>query len=237
MELVFLDTETTGNDPVRDRLCQVSYKAPAGIRTGYFKPPLLVSTKAMSITHITNRMLADKPPFSGSALAEELAKLLRDGVMVAHNAAFDAAMLGNEGVAVPRMICTLKLVRHLDADGAIPEYKLQYLRYHYDLEVSAGSAHDAEADVLVLEALFGRLRAELEAQEGISGDAAVARMIEITGNPVLCRKFTFGKYSGAKVEDVARTDPGYLEWLLAQKLANEVRDEDWIHTLQHYLGR
>src|SRR3989344_2834879 len=58
-ELIFLDTETTGNDILKDRLCQVCYKTSDGIYSGYFKPPIPVSIKAMSITNITNKMLED----------------------------------------------------------------------------------------------------------------------------------------------------------------------------------
>ena len=39
------------------------------------------------------------------------------------------------------------------------------------------------------------------------------------------------------LEDVAKTDQGYLEWLLAQKLNGDGPDEDWIYTLKHYLGK
>ena len=92
-DLIFLDTETTGNEVGKDRLVQVCYEASGEIKNEYFKPPLPMSVKAMSVTHITNKMLEDKPPFEGSEMKAELELLLREGVMVAHNAAFDIAML------------------------------------------------------------------------------------------------------------------------------------------------
>jgi hypothetical protein len=39
------------------------------------------------------------------------------------------------------------------------------------------------------------------------------------------------------VEEVLVTDRGYLEWLLAQKLAGDQIDEDWIYTLKYYLQK
>ena len=62
-------------------------------------------------------------------------------------------------------------------------------------------------------------------------------MIEISSHPSLLRTFNFGKHLGKKIEDVAKVDRGYLEWLLAQKEASDQIDEDWIYTLKHYLGK
>src|SRR4051812_21216571 len=106
--LIFLDTETTGNEAAKDRLFQVCYETNEGIKNCFFKPPLPISIKAMSITHVTNKMIADKETFKGSKTAEELQKLLiNDGVLVAHNAKFDISMLESEGIKVPKYICTL----------------------------------------------------------------------------------------------------------------------------------
>jgi hypothetical protein len=50
--------------------------------------------------------------------------------------------------------------------------------------------------------------------------------------------FNFGKYNGKTVADVARSDPGYLEWMLNQKeQANSDTEEDWIYTLKYHLGK
>ncbi|MFA6158052.1 MAG: exonuclease domain-containing protein [Candidatus Paceibacterota bacterium] len=236
MKLIFLDTESTGIDPAKDRLCQVCYRTDAdGTRVEYFKPPVPISIEAMSITHITNKMVSDKPAFMGSGMQNDLSALLAEGVLVAHNAKFDKTMLELEGLKVPRFICTLRLARHLDAEGVIPKYNLQYLRYYLDLDV-AGSAHDAEGDVNVLYAVYQRLFAKVRAQEA-SDEAAIAKMIDISGKPSLFRTFNFGKHMGKRLEDVAKTDRNYLEWLLGQKLASGEDDEDWIYTLKFYLGK
>jgi len=232
-ELIFLDTETTGNDVTTDRLCQVCYKTSKGIRTEYFKPPLPIGVKSMSITHITNKMVDDKPTFAGSDMKKELEELLVDGVLIAHNAKFDIAMLNAEGVEVPRHICTLRVARYLDEKGVVPEYNLQFLRYYLDLEV-AGNPHDAEGDVNVLCAVFERLCAKVM-EGGCDRDAAVEKMIEISSKPSLYRIFNFGKHMGKTLDEVVATDKGYLEWLHKQKIADGGTDEDWIFTLKYYL--
>lgn len=235
-QLIFLDTEATGNEPKKDRLCQVCYKTGGEVRVEYFKPPVPISVKAMSITHITNQMVADKPAFAGSPMSVELQKLLNNGILVAHSAVFDIAMLQSEGLEVPKFICTLRVARFLDTEARIPEYNLQYLRYLLELEV-AGSAHDAEGDVNVLEKLFERLFAKVRAETD-SDETALEKMVEISSRPTLFKNFVFGKYKGQEIAEVVKMDRGYLEWLLNQKIQNggEETDEDWVYTLRHYLG-
>ena len=234
-KLIFLDTETTGNELGKDRLCQVCYQNSDVIKTCYFKPPLPMSVKSMSITHITNSMLEDKECFEGSEMQKELKNLLKDGILVAHNAKFDIAMLEAEGIKVPRNICTLRVARYLDKENKIPEYNLQFLRYFLDLDITA-HAHDAEDDVKVLHALFERLLEKVKATEG-SEEKAIEKMVEISSTPSLFTKFNFGKYKDKTLEEVVKTDKRYLEWLLSEKLKNEAGDEDWIYTLKHYLDK
>lgn len=235
MELIFLDTETTGSDPKTDRLCQVCYRTSSGIFTEYFKPPLPMSIKSMSITHITEKMLEGKESFKGSQMKSDLEKLLQSGILVAHNAKFDIAMLEAEGLEVPRHICTLRVVRHLDSECVIPEYNLQYLRYYYDLDVP-GNPHDAEGDVNVLEALFQRLLKEMM-DKGQSREQVIEEMITISSKPSLYKIFAFGKHKDKTLTEVMKIDPGYLDWLLKQKMLDGDKDEDWIYTLKYYLRK
>ena len=233
-KLLFLDTETTGNDLAKDRLCQVCYKTGTETHTEYFKPPVSISIKSMSITHITNKMVADKPAFDESSMKKELKTLLVNHAMVAHNAKFDIAMLEAEGLKVPNFICTLRIARHLDENAVIPEYNLQFLRYYLDLEIE-GTAHDALGDVLVTEAIFNRqLQKFLE--KGLSENETINEMIKISATPSLFKKMPFGKHKDKTLEEIARTDHGYLEWLYKQKLEDGEQDEDWLYTLKYYLG-
>ena len=60
---IYLDTETTGNNP-DDRLCQIAFKAGNGPAvSGLFNPGKPISIDAMAIHHITNKRFEDKPPF------------------------------------------------------------------------------------------------------------------------------------------------------------------------------
>lgn len=233
-DFVFLDTETTGNDLLSDRLFQVCYKHNDVIYSEYFKPPVPITIKSQSITHVTNKMVEDKKPFLESTMKKDLEKLLGEKILVAHNAVFDIAMLASEGVTTPRFICTLKIARFLDEEGKIPEYNLQYLRYYLELDVDA-KAHEAEDDVLVLAALFVRL---YEKMKTLYGDAAIDEMVKISLQPTLYKVFLFGKHKGRRIDEVLLTDRQYMQWLLESKLQSTnamMGDEDWIFTLKHYL--
>lgn len=234
MNPIFLDTETTGIEAGKDKICQLCYKTPKGIVVAYFKPEIPMSVKAMSITHITNKMLADKEAFATSKVKAELQEELSKGVLIAHNAKFDCSMLKAEGVEIPRHICTLRLARHLDSKGVIPEYNLQFLRYYLDLDIK-GNAHDAEGDVNVLEGVFERLFAKMKAGTTMTDEEVMQKMIEISATPSLFRTINFGKYRGKTLEEVAAEDSRYLKWLLDEKLKSAEDEEDWIYTLKHYL--
>ena len=237
MKIIFFDTETTGNRE-EDRLCQLAIKrrgSAAPVVHALYRPPVPISIDSMAIHHITEKMVATRPLFTEAPEYQELKNLFEapDTFAVAHNAAFDLAMLTREGIFVGHTICTLKVARALDTKEAIPTYRLQYLRYLLALEVEA-VAHDAWGDVLVLEALFERLLQKMMEEEG-SEETAIAKMIEISSRPQLFNKFNFGKHNGKRLEEVARTDRGYLEWLLAQKEQKPSGEEDWIYTLKHHL--
>lgn len=237
-KLVFLDTETTGTGP-KARLCQVAYKFEGEEKEALFKPPIPIEIEAMAVAHITNRMVANQEPFSGSEMQEALRSLLTgENILVAHNAKFDVEMLRREELAVKKFIDTFKIAHHLDAEGKIPKYNLQYLRYFHDLEVANAPAHDALGDVRVLERLFEFLFDEMKKILG-SEEKVFSAMLEISTKPVLLKKFNFGKFTGQAVSEVAKTERDYLVWLFNQKVMARERgegdDEDWIYTLDFYL--
>jgi exodeoxyribonuclease X len=155
---IFLDTETTGTGSA-DRLCQIAFKIKGGNTVNErFNPGMPITIDAMTVHHITNEMVRDKPSFRNTDTWSKLRDLVNsDGyVMVAHNAAFDVVMLKKEGIEPKNVICTMKLARRFDKDGVIPKYGLQYLRYYLKLNVDA-TPHTALGDILVLEALFNRI--------------------------------------------------------------------------------
>ena len=237
-KIIFFDTETTGNEPKKDFLCQIAYKTGSDTFCELYKPPIMIPPEASAITHISNKMVADKEPFKESAGYKKIKELFEedDAVVVAHNAKFDLAIIEKEDIKPTKFICTLRVARALDKENVIPQYKLQYLRYFLDIEIEA-TAHDAMGDVLVLEKLFERLLSKIMKEDGISEDEAIEKMIDISSRPSLMNIFNFGKHNGKTVAEVARTDSSYLDWMLTQKEQNPENEEDWIYTLKHHLGK
>lgn len=238
-KLIFLDTETTGIGP-EDRLCQVAYKFQGGEKEALFKPPVSIGIDAMAVAHITNKMVADKEVFLGSAMHKHLTEIFSgEHILVAHNAGFDTEMLRRENLDPKKTIDTFKLAQYLDAAGEVPKYALQYLRYYHDLEVENAPAHDALGDIRVLERLFDFYFQKM-LHSGKDESAILEEMLAVSARPILVKKFNFGKYIGQSVSDVAQKDRGYLQWLLNEKIRardqEENNDENWIYTLEHYLG-
>ena len=237
-DLVYLDTETTGVLE-EDRIIQVAYNNGKELVNELFKPELPIKIDSMAVCHITNKMVEDNPKFKGSETQSKLIDIFASNstVLDAHNAKFDIEMLRREGVVVMNHVCTEKIAKHLDPDVVIPKYNLQYLRYLLDLETDGATAHDAGGDVLVLEKLFERLFDKMFDNKDkdipfATGDDALDEMVNISSNPVLIKKFTFGKYIRLNVADIAEKDRGYLEWLKGEKEKDDMPDEDWLYTLR-----
>lgn len=236
-DLLFLDVEATGLEE-EDRLVQVAYSYNGEECESLFHPAVEMGVRAMEVTHITNKHLASKEDFRGSTYRTALEKILGDDktIFVAHNAAYDVGMLAKEDLSVLRVIDTYKLAHALDVRSEVPAYRLQFLRYYFDLDLDDAPAHDALGDVRVLVALFEKYYDEMIANS--SHDDVIEKMIHISSEPVLIKKFNFGKYRDELVADVARRDRGYLQWLLRQKetaAADGDVDENWIYTLQKYV--
>lgn len=233
MNPLFIDVETTGLEE-DDRLVQVAYKGrwkkgDDPWHNELFKAPKPMSVDAMSICHITNRMLADKPAFIGSDMYENLQARFDDPntVFVAHNADFDRKFFLKEGMRLPeKTICTYKIAHHDDALAELPKHTLQYLRYLHEIESKPGQevimAHDALSDVIVLEGLFDWFEKKYTMEE----------MIKISAKPILFKKMHFGKYKGEWFKDIARKDLDYLMWARRSMTL----DENMKHTLEHYIN-
>ncbi len=115
---VIIDVETTGMNPLRDRVIEVAVIRNNGreefstlVNPGRFVPPFITS-----LTGITNEELETAPSFGDIAL--ELAEFLEGAVFVAHNARFDYAFIRNEfkrvGISFSApTLCTVRLSRKL----------------------------------------------------------------------------------------------------------------------------
>jgi DNA polymerase III epsilon subunit-like protein len=236
MDIIILDTETTGLDE-NSRLIQLAYKnlSSGEIINEYFKPPMPISYGAMATHHVTNEMVADKQSFSESKEKKQLAESLKNSILAAHNALFDINVLKNESITVEKYIDTLRVSKHLIISE---RYDLQYLRYFLNLEIKEATAHDALGDITILEKLFEHLKGLIKTKLSLATDSLIyEKMLELTNTPVLLNKISFGKYRGKTFEEINQIDSGYLEWLYNSESKKDQREqnEELIYTLKKHL--
>lgn len=181
------------------------------------RPGRPISPQAMAIHRITEAMVANQP-----WIEEIVPRYQGSHFYVAHNASFDRRML-------PEMqgdwICTMKLARRL-----WPGIKYSNMALYKSRKLSVATPsglhhHRALYDCYITAALL----IDIINASGWTPDD----MVTITGRPAILTTFTFGKYRGKSVSEVAERDPGYLRWL-SNNLTNMTPEMRL--TLKHYLG-
>lgn len=119
--VVFVDLETTGASPLRDRIIEVGIVKVTDGRLEYewqslVNPGISIPPVIQSFTGITDEMVRDAPSFA--QIADELLRHLEGSLFVAHNARFDHGFLRQEFQRLdmpfrPPVLCTVKLSRAL----------------------------------------------------------------------------------------------------------------------------
>jgi DNA polymerase-3 subunit epsilon len=165
---VFLDLETTGATPLKNRITEIALiRFEAGIEVSRWQtlvnPEVSIPDFIQQLTGITNAMVASAPTFK--QIAGELLDYLEDTILCAHNVRFDHGFLKSEfkriGITLRQnVLCTVKLSRKLypqhhshALDAIISRHKL-----------TCQSRHRAMGDV---EMMVGFLKAATE-EHGIS---------------------------------------------------------------------
>jgi len=120
----FVDVETTGTDPARDRITEIGVVSVdrdgeclrVGEWSSLVNPGVPIPAEIRWLTGIRDDMVREAPRFE--QLAEQLYDRFEDCVFVAHNARFDFGFIKSEfaraGIAWnARMLCTVRLSRRL----------------------------------------------------------------------------------------------------------------------------
>ncbi|MFW6199147.1 MAG: exonuclease domain-containing protein [Gemmatimonadota bacterium] len=237
--LAFLDLETTGLRPGSDRIVEIAVirVSPGGDVTEKvrrFDPGIPIPPDATAVHGITDDDVAGKPPFP--ARARSLADQLNPCDLAGFNLRrFDLPMLLAEfrraGVTFDprsRRLIDVQTIFHREEPRDLSAAARFYLgREHQD-------AHSALGDIRTTAAVF---TAQLEEYEHLPRDldrlheycdevapfeTAVERWF---GSDSDAYVFGRGKHRGRKLEDVARTDPDYLRWMLgAEDMDPDVLD-------------
>jgi DNA polymerase-3 subunit epsilon len=155
----FLDLETTGLSPwFGDRICEVGIVLSEGRRVKYrfqqlVNPQRPLSPAAASTNRLSESDLALAPTFE--QVIGQVEALLKDSVVVCHNAQFDLQFLDNEyrragrELQIPNLIDTLLMARnHFSFDSN----SLNNIAAEFDIQNP--DAHRALADALTDKNIF-----------------------------------------------------------------------------------
>ena len=150
--MVILDCETTGGKATYHRIIELGYMI---IDDGqcihrhqqFINPETSIPPGIQKLTGIRPDMLSDAPRFRD--IAEELLTILKDRILVAHNARFDYGFLKNEfkrcGLNYKsKQLCSVKFSRRL-----YPQFRRHGLdqiikRFHFNIEHRHRAFDDAE---------------------------------------------------------------------------------------------
>lgn len=152
--LVFLDLETTGTNPVSDRiteigLVEVDADGNATPWSSLVNPEVAIPSFIQGLTGISNAMVGDAPTFA--ELAPALHQRLQGALFIAHNARFDYGFLRNafSHAGLPfkaEVLCTVKLSRALFPSER--KHNLDSLILRHGLKADARHRALADADLL-----------------------------------------------------------------------------------------
>ncbi|SFV54631.1 Exonuclease [hydrothermal vent metagenome] len=246
---ILCDIEATGNR-VDDAIIQIGmmvtdsllYSKEVEIYSELNSSDRDMMYEAMEIHHITPEMLKGKAKLTQTDGYTKIKELnSSSNILIAHDAPSDISMLKREGIDIDmRVIDTLRCTKHLFGD--LDAYRLQYLRYRLGLyrdEIEIADRldidikpHEALSDVVVMKILLERLYLKLEEKYGYSSeDDIVKKLITLSSTPVKLERFSFGKYKGEHIDEIAHSDYRYLEWMYD----NLKLDDDMRYTLELYL--
>lgn len=227
--LLILDLESTGTDPAADRVVELALLTlfpdrPTELFQTKVNPGRPIPAAATAVHGIRDADVRDAPTFA--ALAPDLTRRLAGCDLAGFGvASFDLPLLCGE-FARTRVSFDLSGRAILDALAVYRKYEARTLaaavRFYLGRDHTAAhsAVGDALASVAVLDAQVGKY--ELPT----SPSALHAALTEVDVGGKFRRAdgavvFAFGKHTGQPLADVARTDPGYLRWLLTRPLLSD----------------
>ncbi|MCQ2102967.1 MAG: 3'-5' exonuclease [Fibrobacter sp.] len=152
MKFAVVDLETTGGTPENGRVTEIGIVLlddfeVVGTYQTLLDPGMPIQPFVQKLTGITDEMVNGQPQFS--AVAEEVAELLKGRIFVAHNVQFDSKFLRAELRRCcikmdPPRLCTVKLTRRFFP--GLPSYSLHNLIM--SLELPDFNHHRALADAM-----------------------------------------------------------------------------------------
>jgi DNA polymerase-3 subunit epsilon len=226
--IIFFDLETTGVDPAKDRIVEVSMikVMPDGTeetKTRRLNPEMHIPEGASAIHHIYDDDVKDCPTFK--AVARSLQAYIEGCDLAGYNSnKFDVPVLVEEFLRAGIEI-DMRKTRFIDVQNIFHKMEQRTLMaaYKFYCQKELTDAHSAEADTRatyeVLKAQLDRYPEDLQNDTAFlaefstrTKDVDFAGRIVYDDNGVEC--FNFGKHKGRPVVEVFRAEPGYYAWMM-----------------------
>jgi exodeoxyribonuclease X len=196
-----IDVETTGIDPVADRVVEVAcVRIRAGRQIASFTslvdPGRPIPDDATRVHRITDHDVQGGP--SLAALEPTIALMCAGAVVVAHNARFDLTFL--PFLSTRPILCTMALAMRLLPQA--PNYKNQTLREYLHIDgvgAEGSTAHRALVDAQVTAGILGACLERYLVQDGVDD---VERLISDLRTPQHLPILPFGPYRGVPIAEV-----------------------------------
>ena len=208
MKAIVFDCETTGR--VEPRITEVAYVGYNTTREVEFNqrynPEKPIELGAMAVTHICNEDLVDEPSYKTFQLPEGIEYI------IGHNCDYDWEVIGKPDV---KRIDTLAISRYLFPDlDSHSQSAMMYYFFGVEARKMVKEAHSALCDVINCRNLLNKLILRITAL-GNTIDSLEDLWL-FSEKAKVPTYFTFGKHKGESLEEVAKTDKGWILWLLKQ---------------------
>jgi DNA polymerase-3 subunit epsilon len=223
---VCIDCETTGLDPLQDKIIEVAvahFTLDQIIGTCEYlvDPQCIIPETSIAIHHITQEMVTGKPLIS--EVIPEILELIGKRIIVGHGVGFDIEViaLAAEKANIPCTIRhnltldTLRMARHY---GDSPTNSLEQLRRHFNIEQEG--AHRAMNDVVVNMGVFKYLAKRFRTTQ---------QLFDTLAKPIMMKTMPLGPHKGRLLKEVPLP---YLLWA-----ANKDFDQDLLFSLRSEIKR
>ena len=235
--LVVFDIESTGVNPMRDRIVELAVLKimPDGTSQSTVRrvnPEMPIPPGATAVHGISDADVADKPPFS--VIAANFARYLDDCDLGGYNLLnFDVPLLQAEfqRAAVPFSLEGRQIIDVFNIFCKLYPRTLT-AAYRFFCGKDLDDAHSAAADTKATwEVLLGQLARHPELPRNVTALAEFSEMIDPDGVD-RTRRFkwqgdevvvNFGKNAGRPLKEIAEQDPGFLRWIIRSDFPGDVK--------------
>lgn len=225
-KFICIDCESTGLDPMQDRIIEVAvmcFDATTvyGQMESLIDPQCEIPETSIAIHHITPEMVQGKPKIID--VLPEILELIGNHIIIGHGVGFDIDLIANaaerHGVTTNlrqnRFLDTLRMARLY---GESPINSLEHLRKHFNIPLEG--AHRAMSDVIVNVEVFKHLAKRYKTTE---------LLFEALSRPILMSTMPLGKHKGRPLKEIPLQ---YLQWII-----NKDFDQDLLHSVRTELKR